>query len=177
MNIFILNEDPKLAAIDHCDKHVVKMHVEGVQMLVSVLQRYNTNPAVYTKGGKIHKGGYANHPCTLWAGDSLANFKWLLEYTEALCREHTHRYGTYPVSYDQCETIRSYLPLMELIFKHNGRLFHTPFAQAMPDEYRNRMDAVAAYREYYVKDKAAIAKWDKNRPAPEWYSDSLVDVA
>ncbi len=176
MNIFILNNDPQLAAQDHCDKHVVKMHVEGVQMLVSVLQRWKCNPAVYTKGGTIHKGGYANHPCTLWAGDSLANFKWLLEYTEALCREHTHRYGTYPVSYQQCETIRSYLPLMEEIFKYNGLMCLTPFAQAMPDCYKDD-DAVVAYREYYAKDKAAIAKWAKNRPAPGWYSESLVDVA
>jgi len=29
MNIFILDEDPKVAARMQCDKHVVKMIVEG----------------------------------------------------------------------------------------------------------------------------------------------------
>ena len=33
MNIFILNNDPVLAAQEQCDKHVVKMIVESGQML------------------------------------------------------------------------------------------------------------------------------------------------
>ena len=33
MNIFILDEDPKVAARMQCDKHVVKMIVESAQML------------------------------------------------------------------------------------------------------------------------------------------------
>ena len=44
----------------------------------------------------------------------------------------------------------------------------TPFAQAMPDEYK-RADAVEAYRAYYMGDKAAIAEWNWGTPAPDWY--------
>ena len=33
MNIFILNDDPVIAAKEQCDKHVVKMIVESAQML------------------------------------------------------------------------------------------------------------------------------------------------
>jgi hypothetical protein len=33
VNIFILNEDPMIAAREQCDKHVVKMIVESAQML------------------------------------------------------------------------------------------------------------------------------------------------
>ena len=36
MNIFILNEDPVIAAQEQCDKHVVKMIVESAQMLSTV---------------------------------------------------------------------------------------------------------------------------------------------
>ena len=36
MNIFILNNDPVLAAQEQCDKHVVKMIVESAQMLSTV---------------------------------------------------------------------------------------------------------------------------------------------
>ena len=33
MNIFVLDKDPKVAAEEHCDKHVVKMIGESAQML------------------------------------------------------------------------------------------------------------------------------------------------
>ena len=36
MNIFILDTDPKNAAMMLCDKHVVKMIVETAQMLCTV---------------------------------------------------------------------------------------------------------------------------------------------
>ena len=45
----------------------------------------------------------------------------------------------------------------------------TPFALAMPDEYK-RADAVEAYRLYYQSnEKQKIASW-KNREKPEWYN-------
>ena len=43
----------------------------------------------------------------------------------------------------------------------------TPFAQAMPDEYKDP-DPVQAYRAYYMGEKAGFAKWNK-RNTPEWY--------
>ena len=33
MNIFYLNEDPRIAAEEHCDKHVCKMTIEYCQLL------------------------------------------------------------------------------------------------------------------------------------------------
>ena len=36
MNLFILNNDPVIAAQEQCDKHVVKMIVESAQMLSTV---------------------------------------------------------------------------------------------------------------------------------------------
>jgi hypothetical protein len=35
MNIFVLDENPTLAAKYHCDKHIVKMAVESNQMLAT----------------------------------------------------------------------------------------------------------------------------------------------
>ena len=42
----------------------------------------------------------------------------------------------------------------------------TPFAQAMPDEYRDD-DVVKAYRAYY--HSKTFAKWEKGTPAPDWW--------
>ena len=170
MNIFILDSDPRNSAEMHCDKHVVKMHVEGIQMLVSVMQRYGINHGVYTKAGTLHKGGYANHPCTRWAGDSYANFQWLVKYTAALCEEHTARYGTVPHSSLQiCDIIEASEKLLRAMEAEGTAGDLTPFALAMPDEYRSDC-AVSSYRNYYIAEKAPICKWAKGRKAPEWFT-------
>ena len=45
----------------------------------------------------------------------------------------------------------------------------TPFALAMPDEYKSD-DAVESYRRYYMSpEKQRIASWNKKRERPEWY--------
>ena len=49
----------------------------------------------------------------------------------------------------------------------------TPFAQAMPDEYKNEC-AVTAYRDYYIHDKSRFAKWEKGTPAPDWWLMELI---
>ena len=47
----------------------------------------------------------------------------------------------------------------------------TPFAQAMPDEYKNQC-AVTAYKDYYWKDKRVNidVRWKKKRSQPEWWT-------
>jgi len=169
MNIFILDSDPYVSATMHCDKHVVKMHVEGVQMLVSVLDRYEVNHKVYTKRGTLHKGGYAKHPCTVWAGDTYRNFQWLVKYTAALTDEHTRRYGTVPHSTFQIADIVDDSDKVLRAMERVGRLGPlTPYAQAMPHVFRH-VDAVKAYRDYYRLEKASICTWRKGRPAPDWF--------
>ena len=48
----------------------------------------------------------------------------------------------------------------------------TPFAQAMPDQYRNK-NAVKAYRDYYINEKSNLLIWTK-RKTPEWINGELV---
>jgi hypothetical protein len=50
----------------------------------------------------------------------------------------------------------------------------TPHPQCMPDEYKIRVSPVLAYRKYYVNDKKDIAKWEKGRDAPYWYTNPRV---
>ena len=45
MNIFVLNENPVIAAQEQCDKHVVKMIVESAQML-STAHRMLDDPSI-----------------------------------------------------------------------------------------------------------------------------------
>jgi hypothetical protein len=45
----------------------------------------------------------------------------------------------------------------------------TPFALAMPNEFKTD-DPVESYRNYYMSEpKQKIASWKKKREKPEWY--------
>tara|TARA_R110000824_G_scaffold40553_3_gene121486 strand:+ start:515 stop:1039 length:525 start_codon:yes stop_codon:yes gene_type:complete len=165
MNIFVLSNDPKIAAQEHCDKHCVKMVLELYQQLGSAVRRHGATDIhmPLTKSGKPLKGGYHNHPCTRWCGDSRANFDWASEHAIALAEEYTYRYG----KEHACEKgIRHLAEMREMI--PEGRI--TRFAQAMPDEYRDQC-SVTAYKNYYWKDKRVNidVKWNNNRDKPKWW--------
>ena len=95
MNIFVLDNDPKVAAQLHADKHVVKMVLELYQQMGSAMRRHGATDKdmPLTAKGTPLKGGYHNHPCTRWVGDTRANFEWAAEHAIALCEEYTYRYG------------------------------------------------------------------------------------
>jgi hypothetical protein len=45
----------------------------------------------------------------------------------------------------------------------------TPFALAMPVEFKTE-DPIESYRNYYMsEEKQKIASWKKNRSMPDWY--------
>lgn len=140
MNIFVLDRDPAIAARYHCDKHVVKMILESSQILCTVLhQRGIAAP---------YRPTHRNHPCTIWAGQSRKNFEWLLNLGLALSREYTARFGKIHAS----ENILQFC-ILHLSILPDGDL--TPFAQAMPDEFKHP-DPVTAYRGYYRIAKASL---------------------
>ena len=166
MNIFILDTNPVLAARMHCDKHVPKMCVEAAQMMASALRRHGATDEQMplTKSGTPYKGGYAHHPCTVWAGDCEGNFNWLAHHAVALCEEYSMRFGKRHACHDPIIDMSA----LEMTLNPNRvvPMPLTPFAQAMPDEYRND-DAVVAYQAYYHSKQ--FAKWEKGTPAPDWW--------
>ena len=95
----------------------------------------------------------------MWAGDSWHNFDWLANHAIGLLGEYYMRFGKEHACSEaigQMNGMSWRLP--------NGRL--TPFAQAMPDEFKQE-DAVQAYRAYY--HSKTFAKWEKGTPAPDWW--------
>ena len=153
MNIFVLHLDPKTAAEQHCDKHVGKMLLETVQMLSTARQRHGLD-APYRE---VH----TKHPCTIWAGDSVQNFKWLYQLGLSLDDQFKKRFGKQHKSglaLRECADGLDALP-------DNGL---TQRPQAMPVEYKND-DPVTAYRKYYLAEKARFAKWERGVPSPSWW--------
>lgn len=162
MNIFVLDYDPRVAAQMMCDKHVVKMIVEGCQMLSTVHHLGGCNESF------LYKKSFMNHPCTVWSRASSHNYLWLSHHTYELSNEYTYRYGKTHKAHDLTQWFVNNIPKY-VIENGNAR---TPFAQAMPDQYKVADDAVSAYRNYYLGEKKRFAKWSK-RNIPEWYSEGL----
>ena len=163
MNIFVVHENPVIAAHQLCDKHVVKMIVEGCQML-STIHRMCGSHVVYAPV-ELYKASFHNHPCTIWARKTTANYFWLANHTNELSLEYTRRYGKTHLSHSMTKWFIHHAPL-QVPF---GDL--TPFAQAMPDQYKCN-DGVTAYRNYYIFEKSRFAKW-KFTEVPKWYSEGL----
>jgi hypothetical protein len=147
VNIFVLDEDPILAAQYHCDKHVVKMVLETAQILSTV-------------SGLGYKPTHRKHPCVIWAGASQANFDWLCQLGIELGYEYTYRYDKIHKSSEVIETCSRFdgLPSGE----------RTTFKQCMPLYCIRYQDPIAGYRTYYMREKRHFCTW-KRRGKPEWF--------
>jgi hypothetical protein len=156
MNIFVLDNNPTIAAEYHTDKHVVKMILESAQMLSTAHHISGTNE---TLKEMIYKPAYANHPCTVWARQSSSNYFWLFELFKSLLLEYNRRYGK-----EHSSNIMTWLLRDKPSNIPDGPL--TPFAQAMPDQYKDS-NAVIAYHKYYNNEKKHLFKWS-TRPTPSF---------
>ena len=160
MNIFVLDNDPVVAASYMDCQRVPKMVVESVQMMACAVIRHGATPdqMPLTSKGTPHRGGYHHHPCSRWAGDSRANFQWLTKHALALCAEFNKRFG----KTHACKKAIIKLGLMRNMIP-DGDL--TQYALAMPDEFKND-DAVVSYRAYYQsKDNIHY----RHAPQPAWW--------
>ena len=157
MNIFVLDHDIKRCARYHADQHVVKMILEGTQMLCTVLNQSGIEAP--------YKSTHTKHPCTLWTGRSLTNWKWLRRLTLALNEEFRYRYRR-ETDHESALVTRT-LPLPPI-----SDVGLTEFAQAMPEEYRMPGDAVQAYRNFYAGEKARFAVWTRRRK-PRWFREAI----
>jgi len=162
MNIFFLDENPTLSAKYHVDKHVVKMILETAQLLCSV--HHVTGQYMDQVPYKL---SHKNHPCAVWARESLSNYLYLCELGLELGKEYTYRYGKKHKSIeviDWCIVNKPNIPDID---------FTTP-ARAMPDEFK--VDSVVeSYRNYYMGAKSDLASW-KKREKPLWFEKKELDL-
>ena len=186
MNIFILDTDPIKAAEYHCDKHVVKMILESVQMLstahwIMLLNNNGRSIADFKRMRDMkeylyqvtnkklqppYKLTHPRHPCTIWTHQTKQNYLWHVDLCKALCNEYTKRYNKTHKSEQYVSWFRNNLPLN---IKDDVL---QDFPICMKDEYKISKDPVVCYKFYYIKDKSRFAKW-KYTSVPSWYSKGL----
>ena len=155
MNIFYVDSDPAIAAQSLNDKHVVKMILESAQLLC----------AAFPKGTAPYKKTHVNHPSSLWTRATKSNFMWLVSHALAMCEEYTYRYGKTHKSQNVIMWCVANIERAEFSLSKD---WLTPMPQCMPEQYKVPGDSVAAYRAYYIGDKARFSKWTKRNP-PEWF--------
>lgn len=157
MNIFFLHLSPRLCALFHADKHVVKMILETTQLLCTAWHMADPEHAIYKP---CYRKTHYNHPSAKWARESRTNYRWLCALGLALCREYSYRYRNRT---HKCE---AYLRDLAAHVPPVPDAGFTAPRQAMPDEFKGP-DAIAAYRAYYTHAKQHLHSW-KGRSRPRW---------
>ena len=159
MNRFILDTTPRASAQAHCDKHVVKMIVEEAQMLSTVHHAHGDDDP------RLYRPTHRHHPCTLWAGQSRGNYEWAWELLYHLTCEYTVRFGRVHA------TEKLLAPLAYVPDGVNRDTVVTEFPQSVPEDLRGD-DPIAAYRAFYLRDKARFATWTRRQP-PSWWPQPM----
>ena len=178
MNIFVLSNDPVIAAQEQCDKHVVKMIVESAQML-STSHRILDGKLYYdtsAKGRKvtryllanhnelIYKAVHINHPSTKWTCESLENYNWHYKHFVALCKEYTYRYGKVHA------TETKLLDLLATPPKNIPKKPLTPFKLAMGANPECIKECpVESYQRYYATKVDRFKMLWSKRQVPQWF--------
>lgn len=157
MNIFYLDPNPILSAQYLCNRHVVKMVLEGCQILSFAHHHVNS-----LFKDRIYRPTHKNHPCMLWVVKNAAHYQWLLDHTKAISAEYTYRYDKIHKCTELLNNELSNFPHIHF------SSFETP-PQCMPD-FCKCGDTVKAYRNYYnmVKGKTIDCRW-KKRGKPFWF--------
>lgn len=170
MNIFVLSEEPDVAAFQLCNKHASRMPLESMGML----------SFAFDDGDfpidNSHSNRHYVHPASIWARESQENFNWLLSHAKAQCAEYTRRYKR---EHDSEKHIKwSEQNQDKIKFKVRGL---TPFARCFSsfksELDKNIKDTVLAYQEFYKLDKP-FARWPSLSEIPDWWvekSEKYVD--
>ena len=159
MNIFSVNKDPVFSARQLCNKHVIKMPTESMQMLHTAFEKNKFklfNP---------------QHPCSVWARQSKDNFNWLIEHGLALCDEYKNRYLRKHKAQESIEWVRDNQNQLDFA---ESKL--TPFPRCF-SEFKAELDKTIedthlAYQEFYNLDKT-WAQWHSLEKIPAWWRGNL----
>jgi hypothetical protein len=176
MNIFILDEDPVIAAQMQCDKHIVKMPTELAQMLSSAHRVLDGFMNIKTIGRKtkywthpvyddeLYKVSHVNHPCSVWVREASENYKWAYQHFISLCSEYTFRYNKIHACETKLKTILSSMP-------DNIEYGKTDFALGMKTnpECIVLNNPVLSYRNFYKTKSDKFKMTWTNRDSPYWW--------
>lgn len=182
MNLFLLSLNPKELAEYHCDKHVVKMIIELIQMLYTahhILQKNSNwidkcrffllfNNA---KRADPYKSCYISHPMCMWVRNNKFNYSWTVECAIELCLEYEKRYKKEHSCFIHVIWLKLNKPKYYIDIKSKSAKYVnkdipkncSEFPLCMPEKNWTN-SGIDSYRNYYMADKRHIANWKTKKP-------------
>ena len=197
MNIFVLSNSIEECARNHCDKHVVKMPTEIMQMMGTVYRNlHGTKQTVYVKvRTKNNKLTLKKKEIPIVSTDKIVHKMGipLLVHKELPFPTHANHPCTLWLasSIDNWRWLKQLAILLEAEWRYRynhpyskdhksvniirkmptpslPKIGITPFVQCMPAYLRSN-DAIQSYRKFYIAEKSHLASW-KKRQKPKWYT-------
>lgn len=166
MNIFVLDNDPMVAAQLMCDIHTNKMIVESAQMLANCFTPESLVNAPRSQKGNVRKHSYFNHPCSIWARETYNNYQWLVDHAYGLIQERKYRNPDARPHFTEEFITWCDCNIPDNLDSDKDEL--TPFAIAISDDskcmHHNNFytaSTVRKYQMYYKYDKKEFAKWTR----------------
>lgn len=169
MNVFAIDECPRFAAVWQHDKHVIKMTLEAAQLLSTAVRHndsFGEGWAALCRLDVLYESiSNPGHGSAVWTRENIHNFAWVAEHGHALSCEYTRRFGRRHASMTLIEEALAFSDVVG-----GDYLAHTPFYQAMPDEYKVPGAPIEAYRRYYLGEKIGMSRWTNVRAEdlPDW---------
>ena len=165
MNRFIIDHHPDTIAQSLCDQHIVKMPLEEAQMLCTAMWQH---APMYAEEMSLYKPVHQKHPCTIWAMETQANYRFAWLLYDAMLTEYTHRYGK------EHGAGKHWLALQDgAKYVPEGGLTPHPQCFSGHDELKtDEAYPIVAYRAFYAVDKLKFARYSKGREMPVWLAES-----
>ena len=115
---------------------------------------YIAEPELAKGVPNLYKLTHKNHPDAVWVRSSINHYLYLLDLMDALNDEANYRYGGSKIHLSLSKAKSWPFPaLPDIAFVDQPKCVH--------DDFKGIADTVAAYREYYKRDKREIATWTK----------------
>ena len=161
VNLFYLDHNPKKCASYYCDKHVIKILVEILQILSQIHHNIGTKKPTYKKCKAIH----STLAPYVWASHSVGNYKYCIELAKALLNEYKFRYNKNTHRSEKALVwLENNIP-QKIILKNKTKFLLTNNVRIYSDYFKN---IITASRYLYVDFKCSEDKWT-NRSKPEWF--------
>ncbi len=162
MNIFAVNDDPRLAALELPDKLVPKMIVESAQMLSTAHRVLDNDTNADAKG--LYQKAYENHPSSVWVRQDALNYWWLWMHALTLCEEYKWRFTDEGgIGMHKTETVIHALQDLPINIPRNKQTNYEILKDlplCMPDQYKqtgtgdyHRIYAPESYQQFVTQDK------------------------
>jgi uncharacterized ubiquitin-like protein YukD len=182
MNIFFLDENPKIAAQMHFDKHVIKMILESAQLLCTAHRKIDGIEYIDTSSGRkikrwklqnieleniLYKATHVNHPTSIWVCENKQNYQWTFKLFHYLIKEYSYRFN----KEHKCKNLLKHLINSP---KNTPNSFEkTIIPQVMEKQYIIPNNPVKGYQNLYKYGKKHLFKYTK-RKQPNWLIHSSI---